>query len=88
MKRITLKVSGMHCVNCATNITKALKNAPGVSEVNVSFASGKALVLYDEKKTDTARIIGVIKGMEFPRRFQRRRTVPARSWRIRKSLQR
>ncbi|MFZ2456103.1 MAG: heavy metal translocating P-type ATPase [Candidatus Altiarchaeia archaeon] len=65
MKKVTLKVSGMHCVNCAANITKALKNTTGVSDVNVSFASGKALVLYDEKKTDTAKIIGVIKGLEF-----------------------
>ena len=65
MKKITLKVSGMHCVNCAANITKALKNTPGVSSVNVSFASGKALVEYDEKKTDTAAIIGVVKGLEF-----------------------
>jgi Cu+-exporting ATPase len=65
MKKITLKVSGMHCVNCSANITKALKNTPGVSSVNVSFASGKALVEYDEKKTDTAAIIGVVKGLEF-----------------------
>jgi Cu+-exporting ATPase len=65
MKKITLKVSGMHCVNCSANITKSLKNTPGVSSVNVSFASGKALIEYDEKKTDTAAIIGVIKGLGF-----------------------
>ena len=65
MKKLTLKISGMHCVNCATNITKALKNTVGVSSVNVSFASGKAIVEYDEKKTDTAKIIDVIKGLEF-----------------------
>jgi P-type Cu+ transporter len=65
MKKVILKVSGMHCVNCAANITKALKNAPGVSSVNVSFASGKAIVEYDEKKTDVSKIIGVIKSLEF-----------------------
>lgn len=58
----------MHCVNCAANITKAVYKIPGMKDVNVSFASGKALVEYDEAKTDTATIIAVIKGLGFDAR--------------------
>lgn len=65
MKKIVLKVSGMHCVNCAANIAKALKKTQGVSDVDVSYASGKAFIAYDEKNTDTSKIIEVIKGLGF-----------------------
>ncbi len=68
MKKATFKVSGMHCVNCAANIAKSLEKTLGVFNVNVSFASGKALVEYDEKKLDTGKIIAVIKVLGFDAR--------------------
>ncbi len=65
MKKITLKVAGMHCVNCAASITKALKKIPGVLETDVSFASGKAVVNYDEAKTGPGEFIPAIKSLGF-----------------------
>ena len=68
MKKVTLKITGMHCVNCAQNITKALKNIAGVLEADASFASGKAIVTYDETRTSPARFISVVKDLGFDAR--------------------
>ncbi len=42
--KIILKIKGMHCASCAMKIEQALKNAKGVRNVNVNFASEKATV--------------------------------------------
>lgn len=42
-----LDVSGMHCNSCALLIERSVKKVPGVEEVNVNFASGKARIKYD-----------------------------------------
>jgi len=65
MKKIILSIKGMHCANCALSITKAVEKIPGVSYVNVSLASEKANVEFDESKTGLAGIISVIKGLGF-----------------------
>ncbi|MBU7005347.1 heavy metal translocating P-type ATPase [Phosphitispora fastidiosa] len=41
------KVSGMTCANCALSIEKALRNAPGVSNAAVNFATESVTVAYD-----------------------------------------
>jgi Cu+-exporting ATPase len=43
----TISISGMHCVSCAANIAKMLKMTPGISDAQVNFASGKAMVSFD-----------------------------------------
>jgi Cu+-exporting ATPase len=65
MKKITLKVSGMHCQSCVTLITKSLEKTHGVKEASVNFATEKASVEFDPKKLKEKEIIGVIKGAGF-----------------------
>ena len=48
MTKKTIAVSGMHCANCALNIEKKLKKTPGVRSANVSYASERASVEFDE----------------------------------------
>lgn len=43
-----MKISGMSCVMCAKAIETALAEVPGVSSVNVNFASEKATVTCEE----------------------------------------
>jgi Cu+-exporting ATPase len=60
MKKITLKIVGMHCASCAVNIERALKKKKGIQEASVNFASEKARVEYDPKlanKEDIKKII-------------------------------
>jgi copper chaperone len=36
-----IKVKGMSCGHCAAAVTRALKNLPGISEVQVNLADGR-----------------------------------------------
>lgn len=52
----SLVVTGMDCASCVSHVEKALRREPGVSEVAVNLARGRARVLYDAGKTDLARL--------------------------------
>lgn len=51
MQTETLKVTGMSCGGCTSNVTRALKAIAGVNDVNVSLSAGEATVQYDERAT-------------------------------------
>lgn len=44
MQTIELKIAGMSCGSCVAAVTRALKRVPGVSDVAVDLASGRARV--------------------------------------------
>ena len=46
-----IRIEGMHCHKCERAIQRALLAHPGVSEVEVDFASGQASVLFDGRAT-------------------------------------
>ncbi len=48
MKTLTFNVQGMTCVVCSSTVEKALKALPSAEGVAVNFASGKAVISYDE----------------------------------------
>ncbi len=47
VERITLPITGMTCANCSATIERNLKKMPGVTEVNVNYATEKASVAFD-----------------------------------------
>jgi Cu+-exporting ATPase len=47
----TLKIKGMHCASCASIISSRVKKLPGVKNMEVNFATEKAKVDFDPKKT-------------------------------------
>lgn len=49
MQTELLKVIGMTCGGCTSNVTHALKAIPGIGEVKVSLSAGEATVQYDER---------------------------------------
>nr|WP_319538467.1 heavy metal translocating P-type ATPase [uncultured Methanospirillum sp.] len=51
-KKIELVISGMHCASCAINLEKGLSAADGVSNAQVNFGTGKAVVQYDPTLTN------------------------------------
>ncbi|MFH0892240.1 MAG: heavy metal translocating P-type ATPase [Candidatus Falkowbacteria bacterium] len=61
MSKISLNINGMHCASCAANIAINLKKAAGVKAADVNFAASKALIEFDESKTDENNIKKVIK---------------------------
>ncbi|MBU4315298.1 cation transporter, partial [Patescibacteria group bacterium] len=61
MKKITIKIQGMHCASCAANITHALEKGNGIISANVNYALEEAMVEYDERQTGLVDIHQIIK---------------------------
>lgn len=57
-----LKVTGMTCGGCTSNVTQALKAVSGVSDVNVSLSAGEATVQFDERMTSPEKLRSAVTG--------------------------
>ena len=49
MKKIFLKIDGMHCDGCAKRIENSLKSNKDVKTINVSFSNKEAIIECNEK---------------------------------------
>jgi Cu+-exporting ATPase len=56
MENATLKLRGMSCASCASNIEKAIRSVPGVEACSVNFGAEQASITYDSKRTNIADI--------------------------------
>ena len=61
MKFTQIKVTGMTCGGCSSNVTKALNAVNGAVNVNVSLSDANATVEYDEKLTSPEQLKLAIK---------------------------
>ena len=52
MKKIVLKIEGMHCEGCVKRLTNVLSDLDGVNSVKVSLENKNAEVEYDENKLE------------------------------------
>lgn len=48
MKKVEIKVEGMHCEGCSKRLTKVLNNVEGVNNSEVSLENKLANIEYDE----------------------------------------
>lgn len=55
-KTLVLKVDGMTCQGCVTNVTGALNSVSGVRGVNVSLKDKKATIRFDADKANEAAL--------------------------------
>ncbi len=62
MQTELLKVTGMTCGGCTTNVTNALKAVSGVSDVNVSLSAGEATVKFDEHLVKLEQLKSAVEG--------------------------
>lgn len=60
MKKIDIKISGMHCTSCAVNIEKSLLKFPGVHDTTVNYATEKATVHVENDFSNEKKLIEVI----------------------------
>lgn len=68
MKSVIFNIDGMSCVVCSGSCKKALLSLDGVKRADVNFASGKAVVEYDDKKlTEDDLAAAVLKAGYTPR---------------------
>ena len=59
--KITFRIEGMSCVNCASSIEKAFKGAAGIKSVAINFSLEKGFVEFDETLTDRQKILEIVK---------------------------
>jgi Cu+-exporting ATPase len=60
-KQTTLKVTGMHCAGCASNVEKALKGVKGVSSASIDLKGSKALIEFDPAVADEKKLMEAVK---------------------------
>ncbi len=71
----TIHITGMYCASCAQTIEKALKEAPGVEEANVNFATEKAYITYDANLTNQSEIIATINSTGYEAKIETKKTI-------------
>jgi copper chaperone CopZ len=60
MLKITYRVEGMHCSNCAMNIEGIEDDLPGIKQVTASYKKGQMVVEFDEAKVSKAQILAAV----------------------------
>lgn len=60
MKKVVLKVKGMHCASCSVLIDKLVGKQPGVSSVKTNYGSAKTAIEFDESKISLEKIDGFV----------------------------
>ena len=64
-QQINLPITGMHCENCASTITRHLKKMDGILAAEVSLATEHAAVTFDASTLDEETIVDKIRGLGF-----------------------
>jgi len=65
-KTVTLDVPGMYCAACPITVKQALNKVQGVSKVDVSLEKKKAVVTFDDSKTDTKALVKATTDAGYP----------------------
>ncbi|WP_035357725.1 mercury resistance system periplasmic binding protein MerP [Edaphobacter aggregans] len=65
-RTVTLDVPGMTCPTCPITIKKALNKVQGVSRVDVSFERKRAVVTFDDAKTNVQALVKATTDSGFP----------------------
>lgn len=62
MKKIKLKIQGMHCTSCAMSIDGDLEDyVEGVKSSSTNYAKQECIVEYDEEKAKVDEIVKQVK---------------------------
>lgn len=61
MKKIILKIDGMHCTSCALNIDFDLEDLTGIKSSKTNYAKQLSEIEYDETKVNLDQILKQIK---------------------------
>jgi copper chaperone CopZ len=61
MKKIELKIKGMHCPSCSILVKEALTDIKGVNDASVDLKTAKAQVSFDEKLVKEKQLIDAVR---------------------------
>ncbi len=69
MKKVKLKIEGMHCASCAMTIDFDLEDVEGIKSSKTSYAKQACEVAFDEEKLKSEIIIETIKKAGYQAEF-------------------
>lgn len=67
-KETILAVDGMTCSSCIRHVTGALRELPGIAEIEVQLKDGKVRVAYDANGASTDEMIAALGGAGYESR--------------------
>lgn len=70
-RSVTLAIDNMSCVTCVPTVKKSLTRVQGVKRVDVSIETRTATVVFDDKTTTVAALIGATANAGYPSRAKR-----------------
>lgn len=73
MKSLIFNIDGMSCVVCSGTCKKALLSLNGVKRADVNFASGKAVVEYDETRLTEDDLAAAVLKAGYTPRFEKKK---------------
>lgn len=62
---LKLQIEGMDCAACALKIETAMKRLPGISDINVSYASGTLALTFDADRTSARTVEDKIRSLGY-----------------------
>ncbi len=65
MRKTILKISGMHCASCVTNIENTLKKEVGIKSANINFVSEKLYLEFDPTEISITKIQKIIENLGY-----------------------
>ncbi|MEO6437229.1 MAG: heavy metal translocating P-type ATPase [Tepidisphaeraceae bacterium] len=63
---LDVSVSGMTCASCVAHVEKAARTVPGVNDVSVNLARGRAMVMFDPGRATPETIAAAITHSGYP----------------------
>lgn len=60
LKKITLKIEGMHCVSCAFDIDGVLEETEGVKKAQTNYAKAEVIIEFDDSFRSIESLIAII----------------------------
>lgn len=65
-RTVTLAVENMYCASCPYIVKQTLAAVPGVRDVQVSYETKTAVVIFDDKMTGPDALTEATSGMGYP----------------------
>ena len=65
-QQVTLSVPTMNCITCPITVQKALKKVDGVISAEVSYKTMQAIVVFDDRATNTEALIAATTNAGYP----------------------
>lgn len=65
LKKVKLKIHGMHCASCVAVLERSLKKVGGVSQATINLATERATVTYDPAKVTDDKLSSAVSNVGY-----------------------